>query len=226
MTQKLQSITVPSHLQRNAANVLVDGVEETGQSVLDAMARRMGRANLAGVDLLDVGCGVRFTQTLINRNLAFASYTGIEVHQPIVDWLKEHVENHDERFKFAHWDVRNAFYNPRGQPMSACEQFPLAGHYDVIMGFSLFTHLAPEDAADMLRLMRKAVRENGSLFFTAFCDDAVNEFEDRITQKPLLNAYYSRRYLEELIRAGRWRTVSYAEPAGYMMSSFLCKPIA
>ena len=98
----------------------------------------MDRADLAGLDLLDVGCGVRFTQTLINRDLPFASYTGIEVHQPIIASLKEHVEKHDERFKFAHWDVRNAMYNPRGQPMSACERFPVAGHYNVIMGFSPF----------------------------------------------------------------------------------------
>ena len=94
---KLQSITVPPQLQRNAADVLTDGVEETGKSLLDEMARRMGRTDLAGLDLLDVGCGVRFTQTLINRALPFASYTGIEVYQPIINWLKKHVETQDER---------------------------------------------------------------------------------------------------------------------------------
>jgi SAM-dependent methyltransferase len=224
--QKLQSITVPSHLQRNAPSVLADGVEETGQFLLNEVARRMGRGDLAGLDLLDVGCGVRFTQTLINRDLPFASYTGIEVNPSIITWLKEQVENRDQRFKFAHWDVGNALYNPRGQPMSGHERFPVVGDYDVIMGFSLFTHLAPADAACMLRLMRKAVREKGALFFTAFCDDAVVEFEDRVSAQPLLNAYYSRRYLEELMRAAGWKVVSYAEPVGYMMSSFLCEPVA
>jgi hypothetical protein len=92
------------------------------------------------------------------------------------------------------------------------------------MGFSLFTHLVPEDAASVLRFMRKAIREKGSLFFTAFCDDAVNQFGDRIPEKPLLNAYYNKRHLEELLRAAGWKTVSYAEPAGYMMDSFFCKP--
>ncbi len=109
--------------------------------------------------------------------------------------------------------------------MSAQESFPVAGLYDVIMGFSLFTHLAPEDAASMLRLMRKTARENGALFFTAFCDETVQEFEDRIPERPLLNAYYNRSYLEELIRAAGWKTISYSEPGGYMMNSFLCRPI-
>ncbi len=60
----------------------------------------MGRPDLGGRDLLDVGCGVRFTQTLINRSLAFRSYAGIEVSLPIVQWLKENVESRDERFRF------------------------------------------------------------------------------------------------------------------------------
>ena len=101
----------------------------------------MGRTDLAGLDLLDVGCGVRFTQTLINRALPFASYTGIEVYQPIINWLREHVETHDDRFSFVHWNVQNSMYNPRAQPMSTYERLPVTGHYDVIMGFSLFTHL-------------------------------------------------------------------------------------
>jgi 2-polyprenyl-3-methyl-5-hydroxy-6-metoxy-1,4-benzoquinol methylase len=223
---KLQSITVPPQLQRNAADVLTDGVEETGKSLLDEMARRMGRTDLAGLDLLDVGCGVRFTQTLINRALPFASYTGIEVYQPIINWLKEHVETHDDRFSFVHWNVQNSMYNPRAQPMSTYERLPVTGHYDVIMGFSLFTHLAPEDSASMLRLMRRVVWDDGNLFFSAFCDDAVEQFEDRVPEKPLLNAYYSKNYLEQLIREAGWEVMSYAKPGGYMMDSFLCKPVA
>jgi len=48
--------------------------------------------------LLDVGCGVGFTQTLINRSLASRSYTRIEVSLSIVQWLKENGESRDERF--------------------------------------------------------------------------------------------------------------------------------
>jgi 2-polyprenyl-3-methyl-5-hydroxy-6-metoxy-1,4-benzoquinol methylase len=100
---KLRCLTVPDSLQRNAPDVLAHGVENSGESLLRTLAQRIGRADLTGLDLLDIGCGVRFTQTLINRDLAFRSYTGVEVSRPIVEWLKEHVESKDERFRFVHW---------------------------------------------------------------------------------------------------------------------------
>ena len=209
----------------SAPDVLADGVENTGASLLVGLARRIDRQDLAGLDLLDVGCGVRFAQTLINRDLPFASYTGIEVSAPIVAWLKENVEAKDERFRFVCWNVHNSMYNRQGLPISAYQRFPVTGTYDVIMGFSLFTHLSPEDAISMLRLARRAVRPDGFLFFSAFCDDSVDEFEDRVPNKPLLNAYYNRKYLERLINEAKWAVLSYEEPAGYVMSSFLCKPI-
>ncbi|MGH8101649.1 MAG: hypothetical protein ACREIW_10150 [Chthoniobacterales bacterium] len=51
--------------------------------------------------------------------------------------------------------------------MNKQEQLPIAGQFDVVMGFSLCTHLAPQDAASMLRLMRKAMRPDGFLYFSA-----------------------------------------------------------
>jgi SAM-dependent methyltransferase len=222
---RLSSITVPDHLQRNAPNVLAEGVEETGESLLERLAERIGRADLAGLDLLDIGCGVRFTQTLINRDLPFASYTGVEVSLPIVQWLKEHVESKDERFRFVHWNVHNALYNRQAPPMDTHERLPVAGDYHLVMGFSLFTHLAPHDTGCMLHLTRKVVRREGFLFFSAFCDDSVAKFEDRVPEKPLAKAYYNKRYLEDLIGQAGWALVSWQEPAAYIMSSFLCKPV-
>ncbi|MEO6969355.1 MAG: class I SAM-dependent methyltransferase [Chthoniobacterales bacterium] len=221
---RLRSITVPDQLQRNAPDVLADGVEETGESLLRGMALRIGRTSLAGLNLLDVGCGVRFTQTLINRSLPFESYTGVEVFPPIVEWLKRNVEARDARFKFVLWDVQNTMYNPAARPMNDQEQLPVTGRYDIVMGFSLFTHLPPPDAASLLRLMRKAVYPTGFLYFSAFCDDAVDEFEDRVPESPLLNAYYNGKYLEKIIREAGWELQSHAEPAGYILDSFLCKP--
>jgi SAM-dependent methyltransferase len=222
----LDCIAVPSHLQRNAPDVLAVGVEQTGDSLLRGLARRIGRLDLAGLDLLDIGCGVRFTQTLINRHLAFASYTGVEVFLPIVEWLKEHVESRDERFRFVHWNVHHAMYNPKAPRMDTYETIPVDDAYDVVMGYSLFTHLPPDDAACMLRLARMVVRPHGYLFFTAFCDDSIPQFEDRVPEKPLLKAYYNNLYLEDLITNTGWTLVSYKPPGGHMMDSFLCQPTA
>ena len=176
---RLQFVSVPDRLQRNAPDVLAAGVENSGESLLTGLARRLGRADLSGLDLLDVGCGVRFTQTLINRGLPFSSYTGIEVSRLIVDWLKENVEQHDDRFRFVHWNVQNTRYNPQAPPMIEHRTFPIDKTYYLIMGFSLVTHLSPQDVAHFFWLARKVVRPDGFLFFSAFCDDSVDKFEDR-----------------------------------------------
>jgi SAM-dependent methyltransferase len=221
----LQSISVPELLQRNSPNVRAAGIEHSGETLLRHLARRLGRPDLGGLDLLDIGCGVRFTQTLINRSLPFKSYTGIEVCSSRVQWLQQNVENKDERFSFIHWNVHNAMYNKKApQTMSACEHLPTTGTYDIIMGFSLFTHLAPEDAAHLLRLTRKVLRPGGYLFFSAFCDESVHTFEDRVPEKSVLNAYYQTSYLKTLIEDAGWQVVSYEEPAPFIMSSFLCRP--
>jgi 2-polyprenyl-3-methyl-5-hydroxy-6-metoxy-1,4-benzoquinol methylase len=174
--------------------------------------------------MLDLGCGVRFTQTLINRCLPFKTYTGIDVSLPVIQWLKNNVETKDERFRFAHWDVRNARYNKTGVSMQEHEVFPISGDYDLIMGFSLFTHLDPADAKQMLMLARHAVRPGGWFFFSAFCDQTIVDFQDRIPERPLLNAYYNKEYLERLIAEARWEVISYQERGQYVMNSFLCGP--
>jgi SAM-dependent methyltransferase len=167
---------------------------------------------LSGLDLLDVGCGVRFTQTLINRSIPFGSYTGLEVSLPIVQWLREHVERNDDRFKFVHWNVQNALYNdgPSALPMLSHLVLPVRGTFDVVTGFSLFTHLYPEDAAQMLRLMRKSVRPDGLLFFSALCHDkSVETFNDVDPNHPLAEVRYSRTYLGSMLPQAGWELVSY-----------------
>lgn len=220
----LRFIDIPIHLQRNTPRVVATGVEHTGEILLCKLAHRLGQRDLGDYDLLDVGCGVRFTQTFINRSLPLRSYTGVEVSLPVVEWLKENVEKHDQRFRFLYWHVHNAMYNQQAPAMSTYEALPVPGSYDVIMGFSLFTHLAPEDASQMLTLMRKAVRPGGFLFFSAFCDESVDRFEDRDRENPLHHAYYQTSYLEALVQAGGWQMVSYEAPAPFIQSSFLCKP--
>jgi len=110
--------------------------------------------------------------------------------------------------------------------MGTCEALPVKDRYDIIMVFSLFTHLAPEDASQMLKLMRKTVRPDGSLFLSAFCDESVDTFEDRVREEPLLYAHDRKSYLERLIEAEGWKSVSYEEPGPFIMSSFLCRPAA
>ena len=164
--------------------------------------RELGVLTLPGLICWISAAGFEFTQTLINRGLNFGSYTGVEVNREIVDWLKEHVEHSDDRFHFLHWNVYNAKYNRQAPPMTS-ELLALShAAYDLAMGYSLFTHLTPDDAACLLRLSRDLVRPGGYFLFTAFCDRLIEEFEDRVPDRPLLNAYDNPLFSRTLDRRG------------------------
>ena len=62
---------------------------------------------------------------------------------------------------------------------------PVASSYDVIMGFSVVTHLAPPDAAHLFRLARKVVRPEGFLF-SPLCATIPSKFRRSRAEKPLL----------------------------------------
>ncbi|NBW86734.1 MAG: hypothetical protein EBR23_07900, partial [Planctomycetia bacterium] len=125
----LDHLDVPQELQRNAPRVRERGADHTGEVLIRLAMQRCGLASLAESDVLDVGCGVRFTQALINRRIPFKSYSGVEVHRPIVDFLKASVEPHDPRFRYAHWNVRNARYNQDGIAMAAAASLPVPGTF-------------------------------------------------------------------------------------------------
>ena len=199
----LTELSVPEDLQRNAPDVAAAGYEHTGQALIDLAMRSIGLENLANTDILDVGCGVRFTMTVINRKIAIKSYTGIEVYRPVVDFLRASVEVHDERFRFAHWNVHNQMYNRGGVELSSHDKLPIDGSFDLIWLFSVLTHQTPEDSLALLRILRKYIRPNGKLFFSAFIDDDLEGFENR--DENGLAAYYGSTYMRSLVEQTGWK---------------------
>lgn len=95
-------LRVPDELQRNAAPAAAAGYDATGEALIRLAAARMGVADFAGLDVLDIGCGVRFAAAIVNRGIPIGSYTGVEVSRPIVDFLNANLQ-HDRRFRFHHW---------------------------------------------------------------------------------------------------------------------------
>lgn len=224
----LDHLDVPEELQRNAPRVREHGADHTGEVLIRLAMRRCGLDSLAECDVLDVGCGVRFTQALINRGIPFKSYSGVEVHRPIVDFLKASVEPHDPRFRYAHWNVRNTRYNPDGIAMAAAASLPVPGTFDIAWLFSVFTHLDPEDTAAMLRLVRGQIRPGGRLMFSALIDERVDGFCDAVPASPLLRAVYHPRLMRDLVAQAGWRIVSEhdPDPEHFVQATFVCAPAA
>ncbi len=224
--EMLTRLEVPKHLHRNSRRAAAAGYEYSGETLIKLATRLAGIEDLRDIDVLDMGCGVRHVMTIINRGIQVKSYTGVEVSKAIVDFLKTSVEAHDPRFRFFHWDMRNEMYNPKGESSHGHDALPAGTHFDLIWLFSVFTHMNPVDSETMLRLLRRHVRQNGKLFFSAFIDEELDGFEDRIKKLPLQKAYYGRRFMESLITSCGWKIEYFGvrDPDHFIQHHYLCSP--
>jgi SAM-dependent methyltransferase len=165
----VDDLVVPSELCRNAIGD-PEAVLDAAVWLIGHMCEHVGVRDLGGMDVLDVGCGVRFTQAFLNRSLPVGGYVGVDVSSEVIAFLRSHVT--DDRFDYFHLDARNDLYNPAGQPLREMTIPELEGRqFDLICLFSVFTHLAPDDYAAMLRLVRRFIRPDGCLFFTLFINE-------------------------------------------------------
>ncbi len=147
-----------------------DAAEESAAFLIRHTCDSIGLTDLADQEVLDVGCGTKFTQALLNRHLPIKRYVGVDVYGEMIEYLQQHVT--DPRFEYHHVDVRNELYNPDAPPMTENTDLGVGGEtFDVIWLFSVFTHLSPDDYRKMLKLLRRYVRPDGRLFFTVFIDE-------------------------------------------------------
>jgi SAM-dependent methyltransferase len=217
-------LIVPDEFHRNHPDVHAIGPEKTGSTLINLVVERLGLSDLSESDVLDVGCGVRFTQAIINRDIPVKSYAGVDVNRPLIEYLRREVD--DPRFSFLYWDAQNARYNPEGARMTPESSWPVEGTFDVIWLFSVFTHLDPSDADALLAILRRHVRPGGALFFSAFLDDTIDSFEDRLPDYPLSQPCYSERYLRKLVEANGWRvsSVNPPSPERFIQHYLVCRP--
>jgi SAM-dependent methyltransferase len=163
-------LPVPPELQRGAYGLTHEEWVEAGLFAVDLLCRTLGREDLAGVDLLDVGCETKLAKTLLDNSMAIGSYVGIDVSTELIDWLQANVS--DPRFEFHRLDAHNALYNPDGGDLGSFELLPVGERYfDLICLFSVFTHLAPHDYVSMLRLLRRHAKSDARLLFSLFLID-------------------------------------------------------
>jgi SAM-dependent methyltransferase len=214
-------LIIPDELHRNAPEVHALGPEHTGSTLIQLALRRIGLDGLSDCDVLDVGCGVRFTQAIINRDIPIKSYTGIDVYLPLIEYLSREVD--DPRFSYAHWPVENGRYNPGGVKMTPEANLPIEGTFDVIWLFSVFTHLDPADADSLLAILRRYIRPAGVLFFSAFLDNSVDDFEAKIPEQPLDYPCYSEKYMRHLATKNGWIVSSINGPEEFIQHHLVCR---
>src|SRR5262249_45636698 len=100
-TESRPHFVVPEQFVRNNAGVLAQGTPfETGMRLLAKIAGRLGRADLAGLDMLDFGCGTRFTDCIINGNVPVRSYFGLDSWPEMIEFLDKEAIAADARLAY------------------------------------------------------------------------------------------------------------------------------
>src|SRR5450432_518946 len=130
----------------NAPEVAKWPPEVTGHFLLSCLCRRLGWSSLAGRRLLDFGCGVRFTRTIINLSMDIDFYAGIDANKEVISWLQSEIR--DRRFRFEHLDMFNPMYQANGSSSvdeGALQSIAL-GDFDAACMFSVITHQMPNDS--------------------------------------------------------------------------------
>lgn len=159
-------LEIPTEFKRSAPRDL-NRTEESARFLLQHVCGVLGLSDLGQIDLLDVGCGTKFSEALLNEGLPIKSYVGVDVYRDMIEFLQRSVN--DERFEYHHTNVRNELYNPDAPPMTESTDLGVGDRtFDLIWLFSVFTHLNPQDFRTMLQLLRRYIRPTGHLFFTVY----------------------------------------------------------
>ena len=220
-------LIVPETLNRNAACVRALGdPADTGLLLINYMCERIGIDSLADLDVLDFGCGVRFSQSIINRGVPVGTYTGVDVARNVIDFLASNVT--DPRMSYIHVDTANPMYNCKGRKPDPDGPSPLAdATFDVICMFSVITHQEPGESAAIFKLLRRHIRPAGWLFFSTFIHDDDEPFRELNPDRPRLRCSYSANLMQQILADAGWSVSSAAKPLPNgipIASSYLCTP--
>lgn len=242
---KPPKLSIPSKLRRGGKKSDEWVYIDDGRDLLAYMCEALGLENLGSQRVLDMGCGTKFTQAILNYDIPIGEYIGIDVYGEMIDFLHAHTQ--DSRFSYHHIDTHNEMYNPTGAKLSADTRLPIEEYScSVICLFSVFTHLAPADYSNMLKVMRRYARDEARLIFTLYIDEVSNNghglieqialqqetpyvpsgqpFRDAFPNKPLQWALYSRQYALELIEGTGWEVEKLCKPNQWAQHHFICRP--
>lgn len=197
---------------------------ETGRQVLDIVAEAAGLDDFSGLDILDFGSGYRMAQVLLEYDMDFGSYVGVDLDPEMIEWVSANCP--DDRISFELVPFANEMYRPDGEPMTTESRLPVGdATFDTIWMFSVVTHLTPEDTRTILTILRRHLRPGGFLFFTCFSNPTLEEdFVDAVPENPLQMASYREGHLFDILDETGWAAEYYREPLEVIQYHLVCRP--
>jgi SAM-dependent methyltransferase len=191
---------------------------------LKAIAALTERPDWSTLNVLDYGCGVKFTQALIQYEIDVQTYVGMDVFAEMIQCLNNRIDR--PNFHFYHVPFKNEMYNPNGIQLTPDTELPGSiKAYDLFTLQSVFTHFNPTDFIALLQVLRRYAASDARMLFTCFIDnDMEHDFLDLIPGKPLLKAYYKEHYIRKMLEETSWKPLLLNPPGSQMQHHFVCKP--
>ncbi len=120
--------------------------------------------------VLDVGCGIgRVALHFTSFLNADSRYAGFDVVSRGPEWCNQKITKRFPNFRFAHVDVFNRHYNPRGSVRANAFSFPYSDEsFDFAFATSVFTHLLPDAAKQYLSEVQRVLKIGGRCFISYF----------------------------------------------------------
>ncbi len=148
------------------------GGEEDYRSVNEEFLRYfIELANLqSDSGVLDVGCGIGVMASRLTSYLGpNGAYAGFDIVRAGIDWATKNISSRFPHFEFAHVDVYNKHYNPKGTLSPSSFRFPHEdGSFDLVFLKSVFTHLLPDAMQNYIAEIRRVLKPTGSALATLF----------------------------------------------------------
>ena len=196
--------------------------EVTGLLLLNSFCRRVGWNSLSGRRLLDFGCGVRFARTIVNLGMDIDLYAGVDVNKEAISWLQSAIS--DPRFRFEHLDMFNPMYRASGlRSVDVGALQRSLTDFDAACMFSVITHQAPEESSLIFSMLHRCVKPGGSLYFTAFVDEASDGYVELDSSQPRHLSTYGPDFLIELVRNAGWIPEATYLKSPMQQAAFVCR---
>jgi SAM-dependent methyltransferase len=170
--------------------------------------------------IVDLGCGCGRLAIALQRARFRGRYVGIDVDREMIDWCNENLG--DSAFRFVHANTYNKIYNPAGPREPYRIPLPDSSQ-DLVMSWSLFSHLLEDDLVHYVNEARRMLRQGSYMAMTAFClEDLRGEgrlgdrwtFRNRVgnahvedLRYPEAAVAYERSFLSEAARQAGFREV-------------------
>ncbi len=184
--------------------------------------------------VFDFGCGCgRIARQLLVQDPRPKQYTGIDIHEGMVDWCTKKLSPVDIGFQFYHHDVWNLGLGPNNT-RQLTTPFPASpGEFSLVVAHSVFTHLYKEQAEFYLGEIARILTKDGIARTTWFLFDRLTFpmlFDFQVTlfineTDPTNAVIYDWRWILDTLRAHGLRLVHSVPPVirGHQWELYLQK---